>query len=319
MRGAGAGGAAILVLLLAVPAGAGRAGEAEATFLHLPPGPREAALGGGGVAVTDDARALWANPAGLAWNAAENIAADHGALFVGLDADHLAYAHPTSDRSTWGVALGRWAAEGIERTEVAAGGGAATGLGTYDAETLLGATGFAYLVRPDLAVGVAAKVLRDRLDGTGGTVAAADLGVRYDAPRAGINVGLTLQNVGADGPQGGRLPLIVRAGAAYGRLVRRADYFLLSGEAAFGRGRPATFRLGGEYWLFGLLALRAGFDESLREAGGGLTLGLGVRYRNLTLDYAATPTDDLGTEHRLGLSVSFGRERVRPGGRYDRP
>lgn len=308
--------AAVAVAVAVASAARADVGGAEAAWLTLPAGPREAALGNGGVAVADDARALWANPAGLAWNAAENIAADHAAYLGDLRIDHLAYAHPTSNRSTWAVSIARLGSGSIPRTEIADGGGPRTGLGTFEAESLLASTGFAYLLRPDLALGVSAKALRDGIDGTTGAAAAFDLGLRYSSALAGADIAVVVQNVGTAGPHGGRLPTTLRAGASWGRIVGRAHYALLCAEAAWGTDRPPSFRLGGEYWLYGLVALRAGYDESLRSEGGA-TLGLGVRYRRVALDYAFLPAGDLGSAHRLGLSVSFGTERERAAGRYD--
>jgi tetratricopeptide (TPR) repeat protein len=54
------------------------------------------------------------------------------------------------------------------------------------------------------------------------------------------------------------------------------------------------------------LALRVGLDGS-RDAGNGVTFGLGIRLKSMRVDYAFAPMGpSLGAVHRMGISYRFG-------------
>ncbi len=106
------------------------------------------------------------------------------------------------------------------------------------------------------------------------------------------------------------LPLAVTAGAA----VRLGGSLLLSGEL---RGRPkageVSAGVGTEYGLLPAFVLRGGHRSVMGQSAlgtsaspmEGLGLGLGVRVRKATVDYAITPQGELGQAQRLSVSTRF--------------
>ena len=75
----------------------------------------------------------------------------------------------------------------------------------------------------------------------------------------------------------------------------------MAAEVEFSDLEDTRFRAGGEYQVAEPLALRAGFD------GFGPTAGASVRYKRFRIDYAFVSPSELGTEHRIGLSIDLGR------------
>ncbi len=65
------------------------------------------------------------------------------------------------------------------------------------------------------------------------------------------------------------------------------------------RYSPFSLRVGQEVRLLDYFFLRAGIDKDIP------TFGFGAQYRNVAVDYAYRD-EDLGTNHRISLSISFG-------------
>jgi hypothetical protein len=82
------------------------------------------------------------------------------------------------------------------------------------------------------------------------------------------------------------------------------------GENTRGTGNDVSF--GGEFRALKEVYLRAGYTTQSAITGGtgfnvvsGLTLGIGFRSANWTIDYAAVPMGELGTTQRFTLGSRF--------------
>jgi hypothetical protein len=93
---------------------------------------------------------------------------------------------------------------------------------------------------------------------------------------------------------------------------------MLALDANFPEDGKACLSAGLETVLYGTLALRAGYSAA-GDISSGLTFGLGVELgggrRWTRLDYSYAPSYDLGSVHKFGLTMRFGR----PGGNGPRP
>jgi hypothetical protein len=88
--------------------------------------------------------------------------------------------------------------------------------------------------------------------------------------------------------------------------------WLLTGDLKFPRDNDPTVALGTEGtwspqegWL---LSARAGWSgEADRGLGdfSGTTVGFGVGFKSILVDYAFSPVNDLGDAHRISLAYSF--------------
>ncbi len=126
-----------------------------------------------------------------------------------------------------------------------------------------------------------------------------------------LQFGAVAKNVGGElsvGETSRPLPLEYRLGL----LARPLPAWMVTGDVLFPRDDDPAAALGTEGrwspltgWTF---AARGGWSGSMDSSLGewaGATVGLGVTYSNLTVDYAFSPLSDLGDAHRISLELGF--------------
>ncbi|MBI4778578.1 hypothetical protein HY792_06650 [Candidatus Desantisbacteria bacterium] len=97
------------------------------------------------------------------------------------------------------------------------------------------------------------------------------------------------------------LPVTIKAGCALrqnDRLTLCADY---EKPAA---GLTASFRLGGEFLIMKLLALRAGYKIGYDQTT--FNLGLGLNTNGFIVDYSFAGMKDLDSMQQVSFSTNFG-------------
>ena len=107
------------------------------------------------------------------------------------------------------------------------------------------------------------------------------------------------------------LPATYRVGGAY-RLKRMAwltaDVIKAGrSDTALALGAEGELRVTGSETVFCRLGYKSGRS---RNAGSGVSAGLGIRTGSLGVDYAFSPFGDLGDAHRFTLNFRFGRVRA---------
>jgi len=298
--------AALLVALLALTAPA-RALE-TAQFLNVGVGARGLGMGGAYTALADDAHAAYWNPAGLAALDKKEAAFDDAELATNARLNFLTTAAPTKS-GTFGAALTYLSQPPIESRD-------ASGhpVGNFAAADFAGA--LAYARKTDLAdAGVSVKFVQSHIGASQATTAALDAGVRrsFDGIGPGkVIVGAALRNLGPGlkyVSETDDLPLRVAGGAAYALPKGHALAFEVTNGP---RGAGTDLGLGGEYQAMKGVFLRAGWTTVSATPGGGgfnaasgLTLGAGLRLDAWRFDYAAVPSGELGSAHRISLGIRF--------------
>jgi hypothetical protein len=289
----------LLAALLALTGASARAAE-TAAFLNVGAGARYLALGGSGVALADDANALYWNPAGLASLDKREATASHAELSQTVRHDFLAYARPTP----WGTFAGGF----TYLSQSALEGRDAQGHLTADYHAADAAVSLAFARRTDLAdFGATLKGVQSHIGSAQAETVAFDLGARK---RLGAwTLGAALRDAGPGlkyDSERNDLPLRLELGAAYGIGGR---HFVTAQWTNGPRGAGNDFGFGGEYRAMDGVRLRAGYTTRSSIAGGagfdaarGLTLGVGLSRGGWTLDYAAVPMGELGSTHRFTLS-----------------
>ncbi|OLE69506.1 MAG: hypothetical protein AUG74_08580 [Bacteroidetes bacterium 13_1_20CM_4_60_6] len=269
-------GHALLALALAAAPAAAPAqtidrsnGEAGAPILQLTTTPRAAALGGA-LAAASGVTSIFANPA--------------GAVTVGRFEAQLAGQTLFEGSKAGSMALG------VRRHAV----GLALGIRYLD-------------------LGSVDEVVCNGCGGRGGGAASFSAGVRGRLSSK-LAVGASVQYLGGQvnvGGFGAPLPRTVRAGAELRPLGAGHErvHLLLAADYSAVRGAPGRLGGGIEAGLADpatqLLAVaRLGY---LSRAGGDfdsrpVTLGLGLRFHQLSLDYAYQGAEVLSSQHRLGLT-----------------
>ena len=280
-------------------------------------GARAQGLGNSFVAVADNADAVFANPAGLGQVSQRQVSYTNvSLLYAGIEGDDLgqhvvSYAQPLGDRMGLGL--------GYERI----GSSLMSENGAF--------VSVSYQVERRLQVGLSAKYLfwsvgaipdddgrADPLSNQSAGNVGVDLGLLWQSPVQGAQVGVLLKNINqpnvaygevAGDADAGALPMDVHVGVGY----RLSSQSLVSVQYVrrdlTGEGSDDGLVVGGETQLVEGLLLRAGGRRLLSEdAGGGLNAGLGYQWNQLVFDYAYDIGLDL-TEtngaHRFSFAYEF--------------
>ena len=293
------------------------ASEGVVNIQNVGSGARAQGLGNSFVAVADNADAVFANPAGLGQVTQRQVAYTNvSLLYAGIEGDDLgqhvvSYAQPLGDKLGLGL--------GYERI----GSSLMSENGAF--------VSLSYQVERRLQVGLSAKYLfwsvgsipddegrADPLSNQSAGNVGVDLGLLWQSPVQGAQVGVLLKNINqpnvaygevAGDPDAGALPMDVHVGVGY----RLSSQSLVSVQYVrrdlTGEGSDHGLVVGGETQLVEGLLLRAGGRRLLEEdAGGGLNAGLGYQWNQLVFDYAYDIGLDL-TEtngaHRFSFAYEF--------------
>lgn len=286
---------------------AGQAGSTGMAFLKLGTDARSAALSDATTAAGYGAAATTQNPAGLISVQDPGKSLDllftHREWIQDTRIEYLAVRIGLDSLQSLGVSLSSLATEEIEiRTRP----GPAEG--TFAARNA--SVGLTYARSfGDLALGITAKMLYEKILVDDATGFAVDLGGRWQSPLPNLVVGAALQHLGGMGKlreESTTLPATLKAGAAYGigwesprlDLLMAADLAYL-----FGEGKPYA-SLGAEIGYDRMIAGRLGYQFG--SEGRGFSAGVGFRYSLFQLDYAYAPiAHDLGNTHTITVGLTF--------------
>ena len=270
-------------------------------------GVRAIGMGGAFSAVASDATALRWNPAAIAALQRQEIDAAYADRFgLGLDESYLAYVLPITERHAFGF---DWFHRGFDDVDA--------GLGLQSSQNMLS---LAYGYRNGIArlqpflgnasVGVAAKWLAQdaKLDGRSVMSASGvglDLGLLYPLPH-NLRFGFAIQDVGGTSVEhdSGLNETLFDSRWRAGLAWKPLEGLTLATDL------DDHLRLGGEYWVQGLLALRAGVRTELDtpDSRGDATttsFGLGIRYRFAQIDYAYERHPVLDATHYTSVSLAY--------------
>jgi|YNPBryBLVA2012_1023415.scaffolds.fasta_scaffold00013_48 hypothetical protein len=289
--------ASCVVAAVGMSAGVEGAGTAGAPFLRIGVSARAAAMGDA-FSVVGDGASVHYNPAagGLLERAAVN--ATYIKWFGDLSYSHVGYVQPIPSGAV-GTSVGMFSAGSVSRTE-----DSPVSVGEFTPSTVVGGLMYTYTAARRFAAGLTLKYLSDTLDTVTGTAVAADLGAVY-RPIPAFTLGVSAQNLGSgisySGAESEPLPLNIRAGMGY-----TARGFTGVLDVVVPSDGAMTVHLGGEYYVGGVVALRAGYrmDTGGADRGGlaGLCAGVGIKAGWFGLDYAFVSYGDLDSTHWVTLS-----------------
>jgi hypothetical protein len=286
---------------------ASQVGSTGMAFLKLGTDARSTALADATSAIASGASAATQNPAGLIAAVDPGKTIDllftHREWIQDTRMEYLAVRIGLDSLQSLGVSLSSASTDDIEiRTRP----GPAEG--TFSARNasvgLSYARGFG-----DLAIGITAKVLYEKLLVDDATGYAFDIGGRWQSPLPNLVLGAVLQHLGSMGmlrEESTTLPATFRLGPAYrlGWESPRMD-LLMAGDLAyvFEEGEPYA-SLGAELTYDRMFAARAGYQFG--SEGRGFSAGVGLRYSLFQLDYAYAPiASELGNTHTISVGLTF--------------
>lgn len=284
--------------------------------LLLGAGARPLGMGSAFVAISDDATAVYWNPAGLARLSRREVQVQHAEQFGGtVNHDVFTLAGPSS-AGGFGIGLLRLGVDGIKLTALE-DPSAPLGpdnrplvsqvVGTTDVTLTLA---YGRKARSTLSLGLGLKFIWRDLSAGSGSGYGIDLGALY-TPRPDLSAGLTLRNltrtrISFDSGAADRIPPSLLLGVAYTRMIpvlRGRITWSTSvhiGEEKSGLEDIEGLHTGAEYRFQDKLAFRIGAEGDHFTAGAGIHL-----YGRFGFDLAFLEHGQLDNTYRISAFAYF--------------
>lgn len=281
----------ILPLVLTTKARASGPGTTAANFLKIDIGAKAASMGGAFTAVADDGSAIYFNPAGIARITSKKFFATYNMWFQEISQGYLSYISPFPGGG-WGISLNYVEAgkmQGYDEegypTEV------------FGASDMLLQIAYAKKITEKTVVGLSAGYLADTIKNSTETAFHSNIGMIVSlSPFSSF--GIALQNIGFP-LEKDPLPLTGKVGFS-----TRIGPFLFAFDTVFPNDNDAYFCTGLEFSLSRSFFLRTGY-RSGKDEGSGISAGLGLNFKETSLDWAYVPYGELGDTHRISLSLTL--------------
>ncbi len=286
-------------------------------FLAFGAGARALGMGGAFVAVSDDATAVYWNPAGLTQLRKKEAIVMHSERFGGeFKYDLFGVALPIEQLGGVGINVVRVGSDDIKFTELPDPSEEISGRNRPRVSKIVSNTDYGIFlsngrrVFTDLSLGGSIKFITRSIGDNTAFGYGIDIGVLYTSS-VGFSIGLNLADVTStkitwDTGAKDKIEPSLILGAAYTwnlpfpeSKITGAFSSDVGGESSSGID-TGTNNSGVEYWYRDTIAIRAGFQ------GGNLTAGAGLRlYRKFGLDLAFLSHDDLDNTYPISASLQF--------------
>jgi len=289
-----------LAALLTIGMAGAALAQGTGRSLDIQPGARQNGMGATGVAIADDATGVtWWNPAGLGFVTRSAVDLTYAQLVPGLASD-VNYNYATFVKPTAG-----WGAFAVGLVFLSYGTSEGTDpfgnpTGTFTSNEVSPALYYGTKLLPDLSVGAALKYIRiqlapQSLSGVGATFG-LDLAALYRIPAAKVNLGLNVQNLGPSVTfinEDERSPLSrnIKTGFAWDVYDKEGFRLLAAGDFDQSLVTSSFYQLHGgiELKYTDQIAGRVGYYYDPRGQLEGLTYGIGLGWKGLSLDFGSIP------------------------------
>ncbi|MDA8131577.1 MAG: PorV/PorQ family protein [Elusimicrobia bacterium] len=285
-------------------------GTTTADFLNLSVGARAAAMAGAYTAVSEEASAVYWNPAGLVQIPKLSAVFMRAQYLEDISYQYAAYAHRLSYDSVLAGSVMLTDIGSITETDISG-----NTLGSFTPKDQVFTLSYSKAILEfsdkdiDVSVGVSAKYLRSQIVHSAKAYA-GDIGVMtYNFSDIPYRLAVTATNMGGGlsfDQESNPIPLTFKLGAA----VNPFRNFLVATDFVMPKHNSPSMRLGAELATtpneLTRLCVRAGLDsQRLRDSLGGFTMGVGATLHFFSLDYAFVPMGELGSTHRISLTFDF--------------
>ncbi len=334
---------AALFIFWSLPADATSENQAAVLFLLIEPGARVGGMGKSFATISDDATAVYYNPAGLAGQRERELTAMYTPWLSALGFNDIYYVF-----LGYSDYLEKWGNIGLSFAYFSLGENIRTDefgnkIGEFQSFDLALSASYGGFISKNLAGGITAKVIRSQLAERGageekgkgiGSSFAADFGIIYHTPfLRGFKIGVAIRNLGPkisyiNVSQADPLPMHIVVGSSYRiidteyndllavfdiykPLVKPDANFLealftaWTDEDMYFERKQMDYHFGLEYTYASFLPIRAGYS---RDRDGGIetpTFGFGVRYDWVTADFSYIWAKDTPLQGNVRASMTF--------------
>jgi tetratricopeptide (TPR) repeat protein len=294
------------ILVLFSPLLRADTGETSAGFLNLGVDASVLGMGSAAIALGDGVHSLFWNPAGLGVLDGTEATLMHAEHFQSIRHENLGIAHSLNSLNIGFSIKGLYVGGMEERT-----GPSAEPISMFSAAFLAPSLSAAKALTPDLSLGTTVKFVYQQISEDNAISFGSDIGATNKFGMSGFRAGIALANAGTKAKFGNSsysLPAQLRTGFGYSSLNGGLSI-------ALDVVKPFTdgfeFHIGAEGMIVQQLFLRAGYNSGLNDGGGlaGTALGLGLKIKNIDIDYAVNMYGVLGLTHNFSVSYIFGRAK----------
>ncbi|GEM_PF-633003 len=263
---------------------------------------RAMGMGGAFVGISDDASAVYYNPAGISQLEKIELSGLHISLWEGVNYDCLDFVFPTLDYGSFGLGIMRVGVGDIPRRDEY---NIRWGSFVFHQEQYF--LTYAHHITQYLSVGASGKVSSQTIDSYNASDFSSDLGILFKIPgHRELTIGLNIQNLYSSGLkldlETEKEPLNIKAGLGYEILFGGYNNRIrLAVDVDKTEQKEANMHFGMETDFGGNFFVRSGYDA------GDIVFGAGLSYRFVKLDYAFISSEGIGDVHRFTLSFRFGK------------
>jgi hypothetical protein len=302
------------IVFLLVPQltwGQAKVGRAGAQFLELGVSARAIGMGDAFLAISDDASAVYYNPAGLTQIAEREAMFTHVSYLADINYDFAGLAYPTVKfGGVWGVGLYMLNAGDMDVTHYEASGDHPATGETFTAKDYALSLSYARNLTDRFSVGMTLKLIDELLDTERAIGWAADMGTLYNTGFRGFKIAMVVSNFGPDLKfidEDCPLPMNFKFGGVLDIFRNENHTTTFSVEGSHPNDNMEKFNAGVEYWFKDMFSLR--FGDHFEYDTGGISAGCGLRLsvseRQLNFDYGYHDMGLLEGFHRFSVGLSF--------------
>jgi len=325
----------ILLFNLTLTQTVSKTGTTAAQFLKIGIGARALAMGGAYSAVSNDATALYWNPAGLSSIKKNMILLDHQDWILDVDLDFIGASYKTPFGTIGGAISAMYMGEmEVTTTHDPEGTGE-----NFSAGSIMGQLTFSRTLTDRFSFGISTKIIRENIYNSKANGIALDLGTLYNTQIPGLTMGMSISNYGTKMRMEGRdmllqtevdpslesdpininanfatdhfeLPLIFRFGLAYKKILPNNLSILVAADALHPNDNTESINIGSELSIKDFLFLRSGFANVYqRDRVSGASFGCGIKLKisksYYHIDYTYMDMGPLGNPKKLTLTTSL--------------
>jgi len=299
----------VIVTLVGIASAVDSPGATGFQFLKTQVGARPAGMGGSFIAMDGDVQCIYYNPAGVATVTNRAASFTYMKHLLDFNFGFVGFVQPHLGPGNLGVGLSFMDYGDFKRTD-----GTGAVLGNFSANSLSLAATYSLQPVQNLSIGLSAKYIRAGIETYSADAVAADAGVLYHFPQWMLTLAAGVCNLGrpisAFITHKDDLPMSMRFG-----LAKKLEHLPLYLSLTFYRYQDEKWHgaLGGEFTLSPQAFLRLGYDnvgQDLQVGGNkdrfaGASIGLGLVWRSVHIDYALSSLGEVGTLNRFSLSSPF--------------
>jgi hypothetical protein len=297
-----------------------RAGISTAQFLKIGVGGRATALGEAFIAISDDASALYWNPAGLAQFNKNQVIISHNIWVVDINHDFIGVVYHLDNENSFGASLTALTMDDMPVTTEFAPFGTGEYFGFSDIALSLS---YARKMTEQFSFGGTIKYVEETLDILKMRGVMIDLGTYYRTGLGSTRFAVTVSNFGSElAPDGDVVlignrtnsewqsfapPTLFRVGFAFEPYENEEHRVTTSIQLNHPNDNSENIVLGAEYAWQKMFFLRGGYKFNVDEQNYSFGLGLNVpiSLAEFTLDYAFTNFERLGSAHRFSFMLGL--------------